>query len=57
MNGLGTLKRQLQTKALSLCTLIISDRSLPDIAGQIGISFGAVQFYLDQYLTEVQGLS
>ena len=45
MNGLGTLKRVLQMKMLSLCSLIMCDRrrSLSDLARKIGISFGAVQ--------------
>ena len=44
MNGPGALKRLLQTKMLSLCSLIMCDRrrSLCDIARKIGISFGAV---------------
>ena len=53
MNGLGTRKKLLQTKMLSLCSLIMCDRrSLHDI----GVSFGAVQSILTDIFRDVQGL-
>ena len=50
MNGLGALKRLLQTKAVYSLIMCARRRSLRDVVRQIGLSFWAVQSLLIEIL-------